>query len=170
MSNYRLYLRQYYIIVTTLLLWLENWSYKMLRVLRYASRTFSPCTVMVLYNWTNCFWLEECTLCVFSWLAQSEVDSLVAADALSQTLQRRRLVAALICIFICTFFNKVSPYSLDVLVYVSWDLSYWKCALVVVCDFTLLCFCLTRVKPNIFSYMGTKDKRAITVQEIAVLK
>lgn len=27
-----------------------------------------------------------------------------------------------------------------------------------------------RVKPNIFSYMGTKDKRAITVQEIAVLK
>ncbi|TKC38281.1 hypothetical protein EI555_011775, partial [Monodon monoceros] len=26
-----------------------------------------------------------------------------------------------------------------------------------------------RVKPNIFSYMGTKDKRAITVQEIAVL-
>ncbi|KAK2096421.1 multisubstrate pseudouridine synthase 7 [Saguinus oedipus] len=26
------------------------------------------------------------------------------------------------------------------------------------------------VKPNIFSYMGTKDKRAITVQEIAVLK
>ncbi|KAK2514563.1 hypothetical protein Q9233_014931 [Columba guinea] len=27
-----------------------------------------------------------------------------------------------------------------------------------------------RVKPNIFSYMGTKDKRAITVQEIAVLR
>ncbi|KAM9312448.1 pseudouridylate synthase 7 homolog [Gastrophryne carolinensis] len=27
-----------------------------------------------------------------------------------------------------------------------------------------------RVKPNIFSYMGTKDKRAITVQAIAVLK
>ncbi|XP_078409316.1 pseudouridylate synthase 7 homolog isoform X2 [Cetorhinus maximus] len=27
-----------------------------------------------------------------------------------------------------------------------------------------------RVKPNIFSYMGTKDKRAITVQEIAVVK
>ncbi|XP_039625813.1 pseudouridylate synthase 7 homolog isoform X3 [Polypterus senegalus] len=27
-----------------------------------------------------------------------------------------------------------------------------------------------RVKPNIFSYMGTKDKRAITVQQIAVLK
>uniref|UniRef100_A0A6I8NUA7 Pseudouridylate synthase 7 homolog n=1 Tax=Ornithorhynchus anatinus TaxID=9258 RepID=A0A6I8NUA7_ORNAN len=27
-----------------------------------------------------------------------------------------------------------------------------------------------RVTPNIFSYMGTKDKRAITVQEIAVLK
>ncbi|XP_069833872.1 pseudouridylate synthase 7 homolog [Dendropsophus ebraccatus] len=27
-----------------------------------------------------------------------------------------------------------------------------------------------RVKPNIFSYMGTKDKRAITVQTIAVLK
>ncbi|KAM4747049.1 pseudouridylate synthase 7 homolog isoform 2-T2 [Rhinophrynus dorsalis] len=27
-----------------------------------------------------------------------------------------------------------------------------------------------RVKPNLFSYMGTKDKRAITVQEIAVLK
>ncbi|KAG8439941.1 hypothetical protein GDO86_005925 [Hymenochirus boettgeri] len=27
-----------------------------------------------------------------------------------------------------------------------------------------------RVKPNIFSYMGTKDKRAITVQNIAVLK
>ncbi|XP_041441200.1 pseudouridine synthase 7 L homeolog isoform X2 [Xenopus laevis] len=27
-----------------------------------------------------------------------------------------------------------------------------------------------RIKPNIFSYMGTKDKRAITVQEIAVLK
>ncbi|KAM4675261.1 pseudouridylate synthase 7 homolog isoform 2-T2 [Discoglossus pictus] len=27
-----------------------------------------------------------------------------------------------------------------------------------------------RVKPNIFSYMGTKDKRAVTVQEIAVLK
>ncbi|XP_066038971.1 pseudouridylate synthase 7 homolog isoform X5 [Chamaea fasciata] len=26
------------------------------------------------------------------------------------------------------------------------------------------------VKPNIFSYMGTKDKRAITVQEIAVLR
>lgn len=34
----------------------------------------------------------------------------------------------------------------------------------------LLLFYLTRVKPNIFSYMGTKDKRAITVQEIAVLK
>ncbi|KAB1276132.1 Pseudouridylate synthase 7-like protein [Camelus dromedarius] len=31
-------------------------------------------------------------------------------------------------------------------------------------------FCFIRVKPNIFSYMGTKDKRAITVQEIAVLK
>ncbi|KAK7891407.1 hypothetical protein WMY93_023370 [Mugilogobius chulae] len=28
----------------------------------------------------------------------------------------------------------------------------------------------TRLKPNLFSYMGTKDKRAITVQEIAVLK
>lgn len=27
-----------------------------------------------------------------------------------------------------------------------------------------------RVKPNIFSYVGTKDRRAITVQEIAVLK
>ncbi|XP_076128247.1 pseudouridylate synthase 7 homolog isoform X3 [Alosa pseudoharengus] len=27
-----------------------------------------------------------------------------------------------------------------------------------------------RVRPNVFSYMGTKDKRAITVQEIAVLK
>ncbi|XP_061109078.1 pseudouridylate synthase 7 homolog [Conger conger] len=27
-----------------------------------------------------------------------------------------------------------------------------------------------RVRPNLFSYMGTKDKRAITVQEIAVLK
>ncbi|XP_053174851.1 pseudouridylate synthase 7 homolog isoform X2 [Scomber japonicus] len=27
-----------------------------------------------------------------------------------------------------------------------------------------------RVRPNMFSYMGTKDKRAITVQEIAVLK
>ncbi|CAN9498969.1 unnamed protein product [Ophioblennius macclurei] len=27
-----------------------------------------------------------------------------------------------------------------------------------------------RLKPNMFSYMGTKDKRAITVQEIAVLK
>lgn len=27
-----------------------------------------------------------------------------------------------------------------------------------------------RLRPNIFSYMGTKDKRAITVQEIAVLK
>ncbi|XP_028971021.2 pseudouridylate synthase 7 homolog [Esox lucius] len=27
-----------------------------------------------------------------------------------------------------------------------------------------------RVRPNAFSYMGTKDKRAITVQEIAVLK
>ncbi|XP_061496397.1 pseudouridylate synthase 7 homolog [Rhineura floridana] len=27
-----------------------------------------------------------------------------------------------------------------------------------------------RVKPNIFSYMGTKDKRAITVQKIAVLR
>ncbi|CAL9695131.1 unnamed protein product [Knipowitschia caucasica] len=27
-----------------------------------------------------------------------------------------------------------------------------------------------RLKPNLFSYMGTKDKRAITVQEIAVLK
>ncbi|PIN96803.1 hypothetical protein AB205_0108150, partial [Aquarana catesbeiana] len=27
-----------------------------------------------------------------------------------------------------------------------------------------------RVKPNLFSYMGTKDKRAITVQAIAVLK
>ncbi|XP_066561607.1 pseudouridylate synthase 7 homolog isoform X2 [Amia ocellicauda] len=27
-----------------------------------------------------------------------------------------------------------------------------------------------RVKPNLISYMGTKDKRAITVQEIAVLK
>uniref|UniRef100_A0A3B3RZU0 Pseudouridylate synthase 7 homolog n=2 Tax=Paramormyrops kingsleyae TaxID=1676925 RepID=A0A3B3RZU0_9TELE len=27
-----------------------------------------------------------------------------------------------------------------------------------------------RVRPNVFSYMGTKDKRAITVQEIAVLR
>uniref|UniRef100_A0A673H1X5 Pseudouridylate synthase 7 homolog n=1 Tax=Sinocyclocheilus rhinocerous TaxID=307959 RepID=A0A673H1X5_9TELE len=27
-----------------------------------------------------------------------------------------------------------------------------------------------RVRPNMFSYMGTKDKRAVTVQEIAVLK
>ncbi|KAL2093854.1 hypothetical protein ACEWY4_011166 [Coilia grayii] len=27
-----------------------------------------------------------------------------------------------------------------------------------------------RLRPNVFSYMGTKDKRAITVQEIAVLK
>ncbi|XP_012697979.2 pseudouridylate synthase 7 homolog isoform X2 [Clupea harengus] len=27
-----------------------------------------------------------------------------------------------------------------------------------------------RMRPNVFSYMGTKDKRAITVQEIAVLK
>uniref|UniRef100_A0A4W4GTY2 Pseudouridylate synthase 7 homolog n=1 Tax=Electrophorus electricus TaxID=8005 RepID=A0A4W4GTY2_ELEEL len=27
-----------------------------------------------------------------------------------------------------------------------------------------------RVRPNVFSYMGTKDKRAISVQEIAVLK
>uniref|UniRef100_A0A8C4HY22 TRUD domain-containing protein n=1 Tax=Dicentrarchus labrax TaxID=13489 RepID=A0A8C4HY22_DICLA len=27
-----------------------------------------------------------------------------------------------------------------------------------------------RLRPNMFSYMGTKDKRAITVQEIAVLK
>ncbi|XP_071778833.1 pseudouridylate synthase 7 homolog [Centroberyx gerrardi] len=27
-----------------------------------------------------------------------------------------------------------------------------------------------RLRPNLFSYMGTKDKRAITVQEIAVLK
>lgn len=27
-----------------------------------------------------------------------------------------------------------------------------------------------RLRPNIFSYMGTKDKRAITVQEIAVQK
>lgn len=27
-----------------------------------------------------------------------------------------------------------------------------------------------RLKPNLFSYMGTKDKRAVTVQEIAVLK
>lgn len=30
--------------------------------------------------------------------------------------------------------------------------------------------CLSRLRPNMFSYMGTKDKRAITVQEIAVLK
>lgn len=30
--------------------------------------------------------------------------------------------------------------------------------------------CLFRLRPNMFSYMGTKDKRAITVQEIAVLK
>lgn len=29
---------------------------------------------------------------------------------------------------------------------------------------------LSRLRPNMFSYMGTKDKRAITVQEIAVLK
>lgn len=28
----------------------------------------------------------------------------------------------------------------------------------------------SRLRPNMFSYMGTKDKRAITVQEIAVLK
>ncbi|KAG7253643.1 hypothetical protein CRUP_008600, partial [Coryphaenoides rupestris] len=27
-----------------------------------------------------------------------------------------------------------------------------------------------RLRPNLFSYMGTKDKRAITVQEIAVLR
>lgn len=27
---------------------------------------------------------------------------------------------------------------------------------------------LSRLRPNMFSYMGTKDKRAITVQEIAV--
>lgn len=30
--------------------------------------------------------------------------------------------------------------------------------------------CLYRLRPNMFSYMGTKDKRAITVQEIAVHK
>ncbi|MEQ2206191.1 hypothetical protein XENOCAPTIV_025271 [Xenoophorus captivus] len=30
--------------------------------------------------------------------------------------------------------------------------------------------CFFRLRPNMFSYMGTKDKRAITVQEIAVLK
>lgn len=30
--------------------------------------------------------------------------------------------------------------------------------------------CIFRLRPNMFSYMGTKDKRAITVQEIAVLK
>jgi len=30
--------------------------------------------------------------------------------------------------------------------------------------------CRSRLRPNVFSYMGTKDKRAITVQEIAVLK
>uniref|UniRef100_A0A8C3AB27 Pseudouridylate synthase 7 homolog n=1 Tax=Cyclopterus lumpus TaxID=8103 RepID=A0A8C3AB27_CYCLU len=29
---------------------------------------------------------------------------------------------------------------------------------------------LSKLRPNMFSYMGTKDKRAITVQEIAVLK
>lgn len=28
----------------------------------------------------------------------------------------------------------------------------------------------SRLRPNMFSYMGTKDKRAITVQEIAVHK
>lgn len=30
--------------------------------------------------------------------------------------------------------------------------------------------CASRLRPNMFSYMGTKDKRAITVQEIAVHK
>ncbi|XP_016431392.1 pseudouridylate synthase 7 homolog [Sinocyclocheilus rhinocerous] len=38
-----------------------------------------------------------------------------------------------------------------------------------VCE-TLLLLCFCRVRPNMFSYMGTKDKRAVTVQEIAVLK